>query len=90
MDIIGLYVVHFFFVQIYLIAENKNYMKSIGWGRTGELCLVRFLFASACMQHSYKFLKEKKNKELKDCFGFQLGIYIYLICILAEICIVLE
>lgn len=66
-------------------------MKSIGWGRTGELCLVRyFLLQHAHATIIYKFMKEKKNKELKDCFGFQLGIYIYLICILAEICIVLE
>lgn len=68
MDIIGKQNVVHFFVQIYLIAENKNYMKSIGWGRTGELCLVRFLFASACMQHSYKFMKEKKKQGIKRLF----------------------
>lgn len=84
--------VHF---KINLIAENKNYMKSIGWGRTVNCVLSGFFSASACMQRSYEFMKEtnreKKNPQgIKDCFGFQLGIYIYLICILAEICIVLE
>lgn len=66
-------------------------MKSIGWGRTGELCLVRS--ASACMQHSYKFMKEeeKKTKGIKRLFWIPIrNLYLINMHILAEICIVLE